>query len=118
MLSKINRLRKQKDIDSVFSKSRTAKDGDLTMKVALNSLNTIRFCFIVSRRVSKDAVGRNKIKRRLREIARSSLSGLARGYDLLVIASPGAAKLSFPETKSSLRRLFERLGLLVKKAVD
>lgn len=114
MLPKNNRLRKQKDIDAVFSKSGTAKDGYLTMKASRNSLDAIRFCFIVSHRVSKNAVGRNKIKRRLREISRSYLIDLVRGYDLLVIASPGAVKLDFLETKNSMGRLFRRLGLMAK----
>jgi ribonuclease P protein component len=58
----------------------------------------------VSRRVA-GAVGRNRIKRRVREWFRTVQPGLPPGTELLVIARPGAIRLSGRETADLLTRL-------------
>jgi ribonuclease P protein component len=71
MLLKENRLKKKKDFERVFSQGRNLKGDFLFFKTINNKLEDNRIGFIVSKKVSKKAVERNKIKRRLREILRS-----------------------------------------------
>ena len=111
MTPRANRLRKKKDIDRVFTAGRNFREDRLVLKTADNGLKTVRFCFIVSHKVSKNAVGRNKIKRRLREIARSFLPRIADGRDIVMIASPGLAERDFWEIKACLGKLFTRAKL-------
>jgi ribonuclease P protein component len=111
MLPRINRLCKQKEIEGVMARGKTARDGCLTIKVKKNALDAVRFCFIVSRRVSRKAVGRNKAKRRMREISRSALMRFKKGNDIIIIASPCLGGKNFQEIKESMERLFIRSGI-------
>jgi ribonuclease P protein component len=68
-----------------------------------------RINFIVSTKVSKKAVVRNKIKRQLREIIKAEMPKLASSKDLVIIALPPIVDLAFleisSEIKSSLRKI-------------
>lgn len=57
--------------------------------------------FVVSRAVG-NAVTRNLVKRRLRELVRARLGGLPDGTDLVVRAMPAAAQRSFVELGQDL----------------
>ena len=61
-----------------------------------------RFGFSVSRKVG-NAVERNRVKRRLREFVRLHRERFARARDFVVIAKPGAAKLSYAKLVEELR---------------
>jgi ribonuclease P protein component len=61
-----------------------------------------RVGFSVSRRVG-NAVARNRLKRRLREFFRLHRRELPSTRDLVVIAKPGAAKLSYAQLVEELR---------------
>ena len=64
-----------------------------------------RFGFSVSRRVGNSVV-RNRVKRRLREFVRLNRRELAVARDFVVIAKPGAARLSYAELVAELRAPF------------
>ncbi len=73
----------------------------------------VRFGFIVSRKVHKRAVVRNRIKRRLRELVRTHLltprfEAPLQGFRAMVfIARIGAASLPFAELKARLDRCLD-----------
>lgn len=58
-----------------------------------NELGTPRFGFAVSRKVG-NAVVRNRVKRRLRDVVRRRRSSLG-GVDMVVIARPSAAAVGY-----------------------
>jgi len=107
MLPPANRLRKEKEIKRVLAGRIGYKGGMLVCKTALNGLNTARFCFIVSKRISNKAVIRNRLKRQMREIVRSILPDIAIGFDYVLIACPGLEKKDY-----------NGLLLAVKKGLD
>jgi ribonuclease P protein component len=113
MLRRINRLRKKKEINGAFSRGKSVKEGCLVLKSAENQLNSVRFCFVVSKRVSKTAVGRNLLKRRMREIARAALPDLKPGYDLILIAMPGLEKEDYSSIESIMKKSFLRSGIII-----
>ena len=45
-----------------------------------------RFAFIVSTKISKTAVDRNKVKRRLREAVKQNIEKIVKGYDVVFLA--------------------------------
>jgi len=68
-----------------------------------------RYAFAISRRVG-NAVTRNRVKRRLREILR--LSPLSEGFDIVIVARPAAAETDFQTLKTELTTLLKRAKLL------
>jgi ribonuclease P protein component len=71
-----------------------------------------RIGFSVSRRVG-GAVVRNRVKRRLREVMRRRLAGIAPGYDLVVTARPDAASASVETLDQEIGALLARARLLI-----
>ena len=66
------------------------KEGSLVLRVAGNKSAKTRFAFIVSGKVSKKAVERNKIRRILSEAVRSRLPIIEKGTDAIFIVLPEA----------------------------
>jgi len=74
-----------------------------------NNLEYNRLGFSVSRKVGK-AVVRNRVRRRLREALR--LLPLRHGWDIVVIARPATASLSFADLRAALEANATRGRLL------
>ena len=70
------------------------------------------FGFVVSTKVSKSAVVRNRIRRRAREFVRRSAGDLVPGRAVAVIVKSGAAALSPAETVAELSSLFKQATLI------
>lgn len=70
-----------------------------------------RFGFVVGKRVAALAHDRNRLRRRLRELARAELAATPGGYDLILIAQPAARDASFAELGAALRQLLRRARL-------
>src|SRR3990167_10143695 len=85
-LNKKNRLKKKRDFEDVFKKGKAVKGNFLFIKYKKNELGVSRFGFVVSAKIAKKAVGRNKIKRILSEAVRDRIDGLG-SYDVLVFAN-------------------------------
>lgn len=79
------------------------------MRSVANEQPLTRYAFAISRRVG-NAVMRNRVKRRLREILR--LSELAEGFDIVIVARPAAAETDFQALKTELTLLLKRAKLL------
>lgn len=79
MLSGDNRLKKKKDFEYVFKKGKGFKEDFLFVKLVKNNLKITRFGFVVGYKVSKKAVLRNKVKRRLRETVKAELPKIRKG---------------------------------------
>jgi len=70
---------------------------------------TSRLGVTVSSRVG-DSVTRNRVKRLLREIFRSSRTEIHPPADLVVIAKPGAATLTYAQAANELARVLSSPG--------
>jgi len=112
MLPEENRLKKEKDFERVFKKGKSYNQTFLFLKAFdRNDEKKSRFGFVVSTKVSKKAVVRNKIKRQLREITRKKLSDLEPGYDVAVVTQPGIENQTFHQLKQNLFQLLTDAGL-------
>ena len=99
------RLRKGSDYARVRRQGRGWSGPLLTLRALANETEFSRFGFLVSRRVGK-AVVRNRVKRRLREIARRA--PVAKGWDLVFIARPAAAGATFQAIEAAAKHLLKR----------
>jgi ribonuclease P protein component len=80
-----------------------------------------RFGFTVAKKVG-NAVERNRVRRRLREMVRASAVAARRGHDYVVIGRRAALALPFPqllaEFERALRHVHERRARRQPKSVD
>ncbi|MDP3882971.1 MAG: ribonuclease P protein component [Candidatus Staskawiczbacteria bacterium] len=103
MLPKINRIKKKKDFEFIFRNGVSFKNSCLILKVVKNNLDYSRFGFVVSGKVSKKAVDRNKIRRRLSEIVKKEV--IKAGLDLVFISLSSAKGKSFSELKKETQTI-------------
>jgi ribonuclease P protein component len=91
----------------------TARSGRLMTLAFLadEAPGTIRFGFTITKRVG-NAVHRNKLRRRLREIARHTAPSIQRPGRLVTIPRPIASEATFAEIQSEWQYLVRKLGLL------
>ena len=68
-----------------FSNAKSIHTKYAFIKFKKNDLDVSRFGFIVSKKISKSAVTRNRIKRQIRRCFEESLSQIKPGYDMLLI---------------------------------
>ncbi|MFZ2970066.1 MAG: ribonuclease P protein component [Minisyncoccia bacterium] len=114
MLDKKFRLRKQKDFEKMFTGGIYLSCDFLALKAIKNDLSISRFGFIVSNKVSKSAIVRNKMKRRLRESVRRIQEKVREGFDCLFISKQGIAEKESAEIKVAVEKLLKRSGILNK----
>ncbi|MDD2646594.1 MAG: ribonuclease P protein component [Patescibacteria group bacterium] len=112
MLDRAHRLTKDIDFEKLAKSGRAVYGGELALKWRKNDLAQSRFGFVISTKVSKKAVVRNKIKRRMRAIVRLSLSKIKPGYDIMILTRTEIVKLSYAELKSKLELLLKQASLL------
>ena len=102
-------MKSQKDFKRIASQGRYLFFKELGIKWLANQLDYSRFAIIVSLKVDKKAVVRNRIKRRLREIVHKKLKKIKPGFDLMVMTRSAVKDLEFQVLK-------EKVGALLKKA--
>ena len=87
-------LRKRKEFLRVQSSGRRFRRRSLVLLIHQNELTIPRVGFTVSKRVG-NAVTRNRVRRRLREIVRAHSDNLCSGMDYVIIALPRTAHTEF-----------------------
>jgi ribonuclease P protein component len=84
MLKKLYRFHGYGSVRAVYAKGKTVRGGQLGLKYALRGSDKApRVAVVVSKKVNKSAVVRNRIRRRIYEIIRTSLADLPKGTDLV-----------------------------------
>ena len=114
MLKKEFRIRKQKDFDKIFDEGAYFSERFLALKAAENNLEMSRFGFMVSNKVSKKAVERNRIKRLLREVVRLRYSKIKPGFDAIFIFRGKNVQKSFEDIDKVVEKLLRKSELVVK----
>lgn len=103
-------MTKRKDFENVFTNGKFFYNQYVTVKYLKNELDLPRLAFVVSNKISKKAVERNKIKRRLRAIFYSGLKEVRPGFDYIIIVKTVIKGIDFAEMKESLNALFKTKG--------
>ena len=109
------RVRARADFDRIFQQGR--RQATPRLAVHWHAVTTPpRLGLAVSRKVDPRAVGRNRIKRALREVFRQHRTGLANG-DYVVVARPAAREATREQLERHFLDLLRRLGALPATAV-
>ena len=113
MLPSAERLRAKSAFQQVFAGGQSYVDGGpgLVVVHVLRREGPERCCgFSVSKKVG-NAVVRNRVKRRLRELYRARLPGIAAGHWLVVVARSKAAGATYGALGAALDLALRRAGL-------
>lgn len=71
-----------------------------------------RFGFIVSTKIAKEAVDRNRCKRAMSEAVRIDSVNLAEGYDVVFLAKTSIARVSTTDIMKEVRLSLTKAGLM------
>jgi len=113
MLSKVFRLKKKKDFEKIARSGKTVNSDFLVLKVASNDIKETRVGFVCSKKISKKAITRNRIKRQLREVVKKNLPDLKQGYDIVLFSKTGILNKDFFEIKADAEKAFKKAKLYV-----
>ncbi len=108
MLKTEQRLRKKKDIDAVYQSGRKGYTSFIRIVFLPTQNPESRFAVVVSNKVSKLAVDRNLIKRRIRSVVQELLPRFTKPYDVAVIAQQKAATLPRAQLFKIIDTLFSK----------
>lgn len=113
---RIARVRARAEFDAVFKQARRTSDPLLSLHW-LSGDAPARLGLAVSRKVDPHAVGRNRIKRALREQFRALRAQLAHG-DYVCVARPPAAKVGARALRAAFVSVLRRAGALPPSLPD
>lgn len=84
MIDRIHRFQGHGSLRFVYKNGKVVRGAYSSLKYIINNRrNTYRVAVVVSRKVSKSAVVRNRIRRRVYEIVRTEATQIKRPYDLV-----------------------------------
>lgn len=90
---------------TVFQQGKRSADSRFTVLACANGLTVGRLGLVISRKAARRATARNRLKRLAREVFRQQRTALT-GFDVVVMAKPGADRLDNAELRESLERLY------------
>lgn len=110
-LKNLGRLQKRSDFLHVNKAARKWVSKSMIVLAVPNDTGTKRFGVTVTKKLEKTAVGRNRMKRRLRAAAADILPTCAAGaVDYVLIARDGTMLRDYADLKKDLRWCLEKLG--------
>ena len=104
-------LKQNSDFRRLYAKGKSSANRCLAVYCRRNNRGDNRMGYTVSSRLG-GAVVRNRVRRRLREIARLSAPELKTGWDIVVVARMRAVEASYAELDGAYRSACEKLGLM------
>lgn len=113
MLAQKNRFHGYGSLRYVFSHGQKARDKYLGIRSVKNSRREhTRVAVIVSKKISKSAVVRNRIRRRIYDIVRRQLESHRAVHDIVItVLSPEITSLTPDELTQSIIQLSANVGL-------
>ena len=103
MVASDNRFHGTNSLDYVYRQGKTLRTKYFSIKYAPNTRRqTYRVAVVVSKKISKSAPIRNRIRRRLYELIRVEVADKLSNLDIVItIFDEGVAKLSAPELRKA-----------------
>jgi ribonuclease P protein component len=109
MLQKPNRLREERIINALFAKGASYRTPYFILRYTKKEQAEPRYTVIVSKKISKKAVERNKIKRRIREALRLQIAS-SPIIDCVILGSHKILDADFEELKIAIQKAFEYIN--------
>lgn len=115
MIDTLHRFQGHGSLRFVYQKGQTVRGPFCSLKYVLNRRRQqYRVAVVVSRKVHKSAVVRNRIRRRMYEIIRNEASRIAEPYDLVfIVYSDQLATMPAPQLQRTVLDKLEKAGVFV-----
>lgn len=113
-MEKKYRIRKNMEFKNIYKVGKNYWNRNLILYVKNNGLNETRVGYTITKKIG-NAVTRNKIRRRMKEIYRSNFHNIKDGYDLIFIAKRSIVDISFEELEGSMIHIMSIAKLLKKR---
>lgn len=113
MLSFVHRFHGHGSLRFVYKNGQSIRSRLITIKYTTNPHRKhSRFAVVVSKKVHKSAVGRNRIRRRIYEVVRHELPHLSPAHDVaIMVFSAEVIHLPADELTETIRQLFTQANL-------
>lgn len=115
MINRVHRFHRRNAIRAVYRNGHSVRARQIALKLMLNNRSdSYRAAVVVSRKVHKSAVVRNRIRRRIYESLRIFEPGITRPYDLIfIVYSDDFAAMDYAELQKIIGRLLKSGGVIV-----
>ena len=110
-------LKLNNDFRRVYARGKHAVSSRVVVYCRKNRLSRNRVGFTVSKKLG-NAVTRNRVRRRLREIVRLNAGQMKQGYDLILVARTRAVDAEYRKLEADVLRCCDELRLLQKEGTD
>ncbi len=118
-LPKVHRLRNRQDYRAVYEQGIRRYSPHLTLIALLMpkqlgavSTNVTMFGISISKKVSKKAVVRNRIKRQIKGIIRTNLQAIAPGWKVVIVVKPKAIECKYEHFLRELEELLKQAKII------
>lgn len=95
-----------------FNNSRPISIPQFVLKEKANRLTINRFGIVVSKKIDKRAVGRNKIKRFFRTLLMNLFGKMGVGHDILIIVKKGILEKTKEENLIAIEDALRKTGVV------
>ncbi len=119
MIDKKHRFQGHSSLRFVYQKGDTIRGPFCSLKYIVNHRRKyFRVAIVVSRKVHKSAVVRNRIRRRMYEVVRTHASQINQPYDLVITAySDQLAEMPANQLKDAVLEKLEKAGVLAARDI-
>ena len=105
------RLRQTSDFERIRQQGRKYPHRTMILSVMPNELSHNRYGIVTSKRLG-NAVGRNRVRRLIREALRSFHAHLQSGFDVVIVARPSVVGQPLVVVRRIIEELLVQSGLL------
>lgn len=110
-IMKIVTLKKNYEFRRLYQRGKSAAGGSMVIYCRKNGFGYSRLGLTASTKIG-NAVERNRVRRRLREVFRLAESRLRPGYDVILVARTRTLSVSWRELNATFFHLCRKLNLL------
>lgn len=111
MVTSRHRFQGRNSLSAAYRRGTVVRGQSLQLRVLKNQSASYRLAVVVSKKVHKSAVVRNRIRRRLYEIARLRLSETNRDDLIISVFDMRLATMPAADLQKTVVKLFERANL-------
>ena len=115
---RVQRIHKNKEFQEIFNfGKKVLYNGLLIYVFSRENVDICRLGIVVSRKIEKSAVIRNKFKRRIREIFRLNKHKIKKGTDIVVVATKNCITQNYHQLEQNFITCLKQTGVWIENEI-